>query len=129
MKASAVVYDESRDFYNAKFSITGTKRNQVVYIRKSVFSYNSIDAQECFSQIYESKDRPSAELLLTLSQRTFTIGGLILEPPSDGITYWRIRFRCEIPTDSSPERVTSYLEMVASTADALELEFSKEDKL
>lgn len=129
LKASGIIHTDIGKFYKIKYDYTDIKRSQSTYIRKDVYSYNELAGQECFSQIYESKSPPEPSVIKTMFQKTFSLGGLILEPPSPNQEFWRIRFRYEIPTHSTPERVKAIVQIISITADKLERELGSEDKL
>ena len=131
LKDAKLSYTEIGNFYQLKYDFSDTKRKQTAYIRKMEESYNSLKVQEIFSICYDSKDTPSAELLQSVFQKRFAIGGLVLEAPSETQTNWRIRFRVTLTTSALPETLKEYLNLVAGTADNLEKELNptQEDKL
>ena len=116
-------------FYSLRYNFTDTKRSQTAYIRKSTDSYNSLKIHEIFSIFYDAKEAPSAELLQKVFQKRYSIGGLVLEAPNTNQSNWRIRFRIDAPADIATDRLKTFTNLVAGTADALEKEFFAEDKL
>jgi hypothetical protein len=129
LKASKLIHTDIGGFYKIRYDYSGNKRSQTVYIRQTVWEYNSMRVQEVYSMFYESEQVPSAELLQTYFQKGFSIGGLVLEAPSETQKLWRIRYRIDAPASSTPERLKEYLRLAAGTADALEKELGSEDKL
>lgn len=129
MTAAKLLFSDIGGFYKMKYDFTDTKRSQFAFVRQEVYAYNSLSVQEAYALVYEDKTAPDGEVLLKLFQKSFGIGGLVLEAPSDKQVFWRIRFRIEIPTNSTPERVKTYISLVVGTADATEKELGAEDKL
>lgn len=129
LKASGLSFTDITRFYKLKFDYSDSKRSQYVYIRKAPETFRSLSVQEIYSLLYESPTAPSPEVLRKVFVKIFTIGGLVLEAPSAGQSMWRIRFRIDAPTVTTPERLKQYLLLAAGTADALEQELSTEDKL
>lgn len=131
LKESRLSNTDIGKFYKLKYNFSDTKRSQTAYIRKEVYTYNSLKVQELYSLCYDSPEPPRAEQLLSVFQRRFTIGGLVLEAPNENQKNWRIRFRATLATHALPETLKEYLNLVAGTADNLEKELSptQEDKL
>jgi hypothetical protein len=131
LKDAKLSHTDIGNFYKLKYDFSDTKRSQVAYIRKAEESYNSLKVQEIFSQCYDKPEPPSAEVLQSAFQKRFTIGGLVLEAPSEKQANWRIRFRVTLATNALPETLKEYLKLVAGTADNLEKELNpgSEDKL
>jgi hypothetical protein len=129
LKASGLSHTDIGRFYKIKYDYSDTKRSQTAHIRKEVYDYNSLKVQEIFSQCYDSPNAPSAELLQKVFQKRFSIGGLVLEAPSQEQPNWRIRFRIDAPIEITPDRLKQYVNIVAGTADTLEKELAPEDKL
>jgi hypothetical protein len=131
LKDAALIYTDIGNFYKLKYDFSDTKRNQTAYIRKEVYTYNSLKVQEIFSQCYDKPEPPSAEALQSVFQKRFSIGGLVLEAPSEKQANWRIRFRVTLGTNALPETLKQYLNLVTGTADSIEKELSptQEDKL
>lgn len=112
--------------YLLRMSFPDTKRSQDVAIRKEVWAYKSLKIQELSSPFYESAEPLSAELLQKAAQKTFPIGGVILDAPSGGLKTWRLRYRIDASTESTPEELTRYISLAGTTADNLEKEFSSD---
>lgn len=129
MKASGLSYTDIGRFYQLKFNYSVEKRVQYAFLRKRVDTFNSISVQEAYSMIYESKTPPSTETIQKVFQKNLTIGGFIMEEPSEGQEDWRIRFRIEVPTNATPERLKTYISMVAATAEQIEMELEGVSKL
>lgn len=129
LKTAGLTFTDIGNFYKLKYTFTDSKRAQFVFVRKAIWEYNSLKIQELYSTFYESETAPSAELTQKLFQKTFTIGGLILEAPSESQKLWRIRYRLDAPTTIPTNTLKTYLQLVAGTADALEKELNTEDKL
>lgn len=131
LKDAKISYTDIGNHYKLKYDFSNTKRNQTAYIRKEVYTYNSLKLQELFSLCYDKPEAPSAEQLQSVFQKRFSIGGLVLEAPSENQKNWRIRFRATVTTSALPETLKEYLKLVAGTADNLEKELSpiQEDKL
>jgi hypothetical protein len=131
LTASKLVYSDIGKFYKLIFDIKDTSRKQIIYVRKENQVYNSIETREIFSLCYDEKDPPSAGLLQSIFQKRYNIGGLTLEAPSDSQKNWRIRFRIDVLANLNPAALRNRIELVQSTADALEKEINpgKEDKL
>lgn len=130
LKDANLGYEEIANFYKLKFNNTDTKRSQTVFVRKSVETFRSLSVREGFAIFYDAMDAPSTEQLLTIFQRRFAIGGIVMEAPSAAQPNWRLRFRMELPTDLSPTKLRERLVILQSTGDRLEQEFSpdKEDR-
>jgi hypothetical protein len=129
LKTSKLIYTDIGGFYKLQYDYSDTKRKQIVNIRQEIWDYNSLKVQEAFSIFWESETAPSADLLQKIFLKSFTIGGLVLEVPSEKQKLWRVRYRIDVPTDCTPERLKTYLSLVSGTGDALEKELASEDKL
>lgn len=129
MKESGLIYTDIGRFYRLKFNYKESGRQQYSFLRKRGDQYRSLSVQEAYSMVYESKTAPSSEVTEKVFQKVLTIGGFILEEPGENQEYWRIRFRIEVPTQSTPERVKAYISIVAGTADQIEQELNKVDEL
>ena len=131
LKDAKLSYTDIGNFYKLKYGFSDTKRSQIAYIRKVEESYNSLKVQEIFSLCYDKSDPPSSEQLQSIFQKRFSIGGLVLEAPSEKQANWRIRFRVTLATNALPETLKEYLNLVSGTADSLEKELNpgSEDKL
>lgn len=129
MKASGLSYTDIGRFYQFKFNFSAEKREQYAFLRKRVDTYNSLSVQEAYSMVYESKTAPSTEIIQKVFQKALIIGGFIMEEPSENQEDWRIRFRIEVPTNSTPERVKTYISIVAATAEQIEMELEGVGKL
>lgn len=131
LTAAGLKFTEQEKFYQLRYASTATKRSQTVYVRRSAEEYRSLKLNELFTLCYDSKEAPSAEQLLKIFQKRFTIGGLILEAPTAAQTNWRIRYRIEALTDLAPTKLAEYLQVVQATGDELEKEFQpgQEDRL
>ena len=117
LKEAKLIHSDIGSFYQFKYDFSDTKRKQTVYMRKEIYTYNSLKVQELFSLCYDKPDPPSAELLQSAFQKRFTIGGLVLEAPSEKQPNWRIRFRASLTTDALPQTLKEYVLVVAGTAD------------
>lgn len=131
LREAKLIYSDIGSFYKLKYDYSDTKRQQSTYIRKEIYTYNSLKVQEIFSLCYDRPEPPSAELLLSAFQKRFSLGGLVLEAPSEKQTNWRIRFRVALASNVLPETLKEYILIVAGTADNLEKELNpnQEDKL
>jgi hypothetical protein len=131
LKDAKLIYSDIGSFYKLKYDYSDNKRSQVAYIRKEIYTYNSLKVQEIFSLCYDKPEPPSAELLQSAFQKRYTVGGLVLEAPSEKQTNWRIRFRTSVATNVLPQTLKEYMLLVAGTADNLEKELNpnQEDKL
>ena len=130
LKAAELNYEDIGKYYKLRYNNSDTKRQQSVYIRKSVETYESISVREGYTLFYDSKDAPTSDQLIAVFQRRFTIGGVVLEAPSAAQPNWRLRFRIELPTDLTPIRLKQRLSLIQATGDDLERTFSpdKEDR-
>ncbi|MBL8087171.1 MAG: hypothetical protein JNM85_03755 [Chthonomonas sp.] len=129
LRATGLIHTDIGGFYKLRYDYSDTKRHQDSYIRKRVDTYESLSVQESYSLCYESKTAPDTELLRKVFQKSFSIGGLILEEPSKDQELWRIRFKIDVPTNTTAERLKTYLQYVGGTADGIEKELGAEDKL
>ncbi|MCE9557347.1 MAG: hypothetical protein K8R88_00195 [Armatimonadetes bacterium] len=123
LKETKVITKELPKFYEIRFTVD-KKRKQTAYIRKEVFEYRSIQVREAFSICYDNKLAPSPELILAAFQKRFSVGGLVLEKPSDEQANWRIRFKLDLPIDISAKDLRLKLDVIATTTDGLEAEFN-----
>ncbi len=124
LQASKLIYTDIGNFYKLKFDNSNTKRSQYAYVRKDVYSYNSLSVQEIYSLCYDSPDAPSAALLEKTFQKGFSLGGLVLEAPSETQKNWRIRFKIDAPTDLPLATLSTYLNLVQGTSDEIEKELN-----
>lgn len=131
LKRAKLEFTELQRFYKLSFTNDETKRQQLVYVRRNAASWETLTVHEIYSLCWQSTEPPPRALLDSAFQKRFALGGLVLEQPSDDQKFWRIRFRCEAPADVTPERLSTYLQVVQSTADQLERELNPnaEDRL
>lgn len=121
LDAAGLTYTKLPGFYQLPFTLAESRR-QTVYVRRAAEAYKSVGINEAFAICYESESEPTAEMLQKTFLRRFTIGGLVLEAPSETQPKWRIRYRLEITTKEPPARLKQMLSIVASTSDTLEKE-------
>lgn len=126
MKATGYTYKEIPGFYSLSLSFQDTKRRQTVYIRRTTDTYNSLKVNEVFALVYDDPQPPSSELLLTAFQKRYSVGGLVLEKPSEEQKNWRIRFKMEHFTSSTTDRLKEEINIVGSTGDFIEKELGPE---
>lgn len=119
---SELRFDELPKLYRLRYTSSDTGRSHTVYVRKAAEDYAGLRVQEVFGLCYDRAEKPDAALIRRVFAKTYGIGGLVLEAPSEEQSNWRIRFRLEAPVDTTPERLRVYLDLVQSTADALESE-------
>ena len=129
LKESGIANTDIGKFYQVKYRFSESKRTQLAFLRKRVETYRGLSVQEAFSLVYESKTAPSSDVMSTVFQKSYTIGGFILEEPGEDQEFWRIRFRIEVPTNSTPERLKTLLSLTAGTADQIEQQLGGEDRL
>ncbi|WP_395094494.1 hypothetical protein [Armatimonas sp.] len=129
LKDAGLAFSNNGGFYSLKFSFSNTGRSQTAYIRKEIFSSSSLKTRKIVSFCYDAKNAPGAEILKTVFQKHLGIGGFGLEAPEGAQKNWRIFFRIDAPAEISPELLKQYLNLVAATADEIEKELGKEDKL
>ncbi len=124
-------FEDAGDCHRLRFDDDGSHRGQIVWIRKAVDTYGALAVHEVFSLCYDAAEPPDDVLLRQVFLHRYAIGGLVLEAPSAAQEHWRIRFRIEAPADVTAPRLATYLQLVQSTADALEREISPaaEDRL
>ena len=91
MKATGYGYKELPGFYYLSLAFKDTDRSQTVYIRKTGDDYLSLKVHEVFSLIYDDPQPPAQAVILSAFQKRFTVGGLVLESPSEAQKNWRIR--------------------------------------
>jgi ankyrin repeat protein len=124
-------YKDLGTIHELRYGDSKDNRSQKVYVRKKVETYGGLSVREAYSLCYDAKEPPSEEVLRQTFQKRYSIGGLVLEAPSEGQPNWRIRFRIDVPTDVTPERLAKYLLLVQGTADQIEKTLSPdaEDRL
>jgi hypothetical protein len=120
LKEAKLVFEDISGFYKLKYNIANSDRKQVVYIRKSTESYLSLKTREVFSIFYESETPPPDNLLASLFEKRFNLGGLTLEKPSETQKFWRIRYRMDILPNLTSKEVAERLSVAAATGDDLE---------
>lgn len=129
LKESGLANSDIGRFYQVKYKYSESKRTQLAFLRKRVDTYRGLSVQEAYSLVYESKTAPGSDLISTVFQKSYTIGGFILEEPRKDQEFWRIRFRIEVPTNSTAERLKTLLSLTAGTADQIEQQLGGEDRL
>lgn len=124
-------YEELPRMYRLVYTSSDNGRSQTVYVRKVPEDYAGLRVQEVFGLCYDRPEKPDAATIRRVFAKTYGIGGLVLEAPSEGQPNWRIRFRLEAPVDSTPERLRAYLDIVQATADSIERDIdpAAEDRL
>lgn len=129
LQAAEFRYETLDNFYSVKFSIANTERYQTVYLRKSREDYLSLQAREVYTLVWESKERAPTDLIFTLFQKRYSIGGLIYELPTEKQVLYRIRYRHCISDSMSIPQFKELMGIVAAAGDSIEKEISdKEDK-
>jgi hypothetical protein len=127
MKNGGMIFTDIEGFFELQYTISGAaKRNQKAYIRKSVEEFRSLKAMEVFSLVWESDKAATSSFLMETLQRSFALGGLIYELPSEKQKLYRIRYRTTISPDTPVEQIKEIVDIVASTADDLERKFNPE---
>jgi hypothetical protein len=116
LKASGLNHSDIGGFFSLTFTHGASKVEQVSYVRKEKWSYNSLAVHEVFSIIYDSPDQPSDELITTMFQKRFTGGGIILEEPSKTQTNWRFRFKMDMPANASATKMKEVIQITDATA-------------
>ncbi len=129
LKDAGLAFKDIGGYYSLKFDFSNAKRSQTAYVRQDIYTSSAIKTRKIVSFCYDDKNAPSAETLRTVFQKRLGIGGLGLEAPDGTQKNWRIFFRIDAPVEISPDLLKQYLVMVAATADDLEKELKKEDKL
>lgn len=131
LEESGLRFSDLGRFLQLRYSNSETNRSQSVYVRKTIDTFESLRTQEVYSLAWESKTKPTKAQLLQFFKRSFGLGGLVLESPTEGQTVWRVRFRVAVPCDTSSARLREILDLVQGTADQLEQEFAPdaEDRL
>jgi hypothetical protein len=92
LKDAKLTHTDVGSFYRLQYNFTDTKRTQVGFVRKEVYTYNNLKVQELFSFCYDKPEPPSTEQLQSVFLKRFSIGGLVLETPTEKQPNWRIRF-------------------------------------
>lgn len=128
---SELNFSEESGLHRIQYEITQRSRSQTVYVRRKVEEFESLRVQEAFSLCYDAERAPTAEELRAWFQRRFALGGLVLEAPSENQRNWRVRFRCAVACDCTPQRLAATLRILQATADDLEHQFNpgEEDRL
>lgn len=129
LKDAGLASKDIGGYYSLKFDFSSAKRSQTAYVRKEINTSSSLKTRKIISFCYDAKNAPSAEILKAILQKNFGIGGIGIEAPGETQKNWRIFFRIDAPGDVAPDLLKQYLVMVAATADDLEKELGKEDKL
>ncbi|WP_394793294.1 hypothetical protein [Armatimonas sp.] len=129
LKDSGLTFKDIGGYYSLKFNFSNAKRSQTAYVRKETYVSNSLKTRKIISFCYDAKNAPSAEILKAILQKPFGIGGIGIEAPEGTQKNWRIFFRIDAPADIAPDLLKQYLVLVAATADDIEKELGKEDKL
>ena len=129
LKDAGLASKDIGGYYSLKFGFSSAKRSQTAYVRKEINTSGSLKTRKIISFCYDAKNAPSAEILKAILQKNFGIGGIGIEAPGETQKNWRIFFRIDAPGDVAPDLLKQYLVMVAATADDLEKELGKEDKL
>jgi len=129
MTGASLVFESIPDFWKLRYNITpgtptGPKRAQTVFIRKSAFDYNSLLVHEAFGLIYDSPTPPSDALVIETMSRRFAIGGIVYEVPSSTQKNYRFRYKMDLPQDTQGQILREYLEIIAATADDLEVKLN-----
>lgn len=124
---SKLIYSDAGDFFSVEVRIDDANRKQIVYLRKSVETYGTLKERELFSIIWDSPTPPTADFQLKVATRSFNLGGLAYELPSEAQKHYRWRYRFTIPDDVSPDRLRFLVLVAGSVADKLDKEFNKED--
>ena len=112
--------------YRLRVTLSGSKRAQVIVIRKEVWSYRSLKSQELSTPFYESAEPLSAALLEKVAQKSLPLGGILLDPPDQERKTWRLRYRIEVPADSSLEELKYYILLAGNVGGDLVKEFSSD---
>jgi hypothetical protein len=113
-------------FIQVQFSISETTRKQWVQIRTAPESYRSLQQNEVFSMVWESKNPPSNEKLIEMFLDPWLNGGMVLDLPSEKNPTYRLRFRINVNADIAPDRLKKVMQTVAATGDSLEKKFGGE---
>ena len=129
LKDAGLASKDIGGYYSLKFDFSSAKRSQTAYVRKEINTSSSLKTRKIISFCYDAKNAPSAEILKAILQKNFGIGGIGIEAPGGEQKNWRIFFRIDAPADVAPDLLKQYFVMVAATADDLEKELGKEDKL
>jgi hypothetical protein len=129
MTGANLVFEGIPDFWKVRYNITpgtptGSKRAQTVFIRKAAHDYNSLLVHEAFGLIYDSPTPPSDALMIETMSRRFSIGGIVYEVPSATQKNYRFRFKFDLPQDTQGPTLREYLEIIAATADDLEVKLN-----
>ncbi len=130
IKDSKLDFKTINNFFKVTFSITNQNRQQVVYARQTIQSYNSLEGFEVFTICWDSVTAPSNDFLVETFSRSFKFGGLVYEFPSETQSHYRIRYRTMAFMDTTGDRLKDICEIVASTGDDLEKKLNpgSEDK-
>ncbi|MBL9076770.1 MAG: ankyrin repeat domain-containing protein [Planctomycetes bacterium] len=112
--------DDIGGVWQLRYTDSATNRSQLVYLRKAVTTHGDLAGQEIYSLVYDAAEPPPNELVRSLFQQRFGLGGLVLEAATEQQPNWRIRFRYVAPTTLTPADLAEYLDIVQSTADQLE---------
>lgn len=115
--------------FSVEYKITDTNRKQKLYFRKVADSYRSLEGAEVFGLVWESDKAPTTEFLQKTFDKRFSMGGLVYELPSENQKMYRIRYHYTIDPQSNSKTLIKTLQILAATADSLELTISgKEDR-
>jgi ankyrin repeat protein len=129
LDAANLQFEAVDDFYVIRFHEAASGRSQIVCLGRTVETFESLSVQEIFSLSYDRPEAPSAEVLTTVFRKRYRLGGFVLEEPSEEQPNWRIRFRVAAATAITKQQLDAYLNVVRSTADAMEKELDSEDRL
>lgn len=110
-----------------QFTIPVGNRSQLIFIHSKTSTYDKLEIREIYSVIYQSTIRPNenilAQLLTDNSQKKLGAWELIF----DGNTYF-IVFTAKVAANLDESDTKSVIDIVASSADAMELQFFNSDE-
>ncbi len=110
-----------------QFTIPVGKRSQLIFIHSKTSTYDKLEIREIYSVIYQSTIRPNenmlAQLLTDNGQKKLGAWELIY----DGNTYF-IVFTVKVAANLDESDTKSVIDIVASSADAMELQLFNSDE-